>query len=361
MPIIVSQNGKNAKKLDKISFGLENKIQQYIYDNPESIPLYDIREDIQLLILAREFSTNSGPIDAVGIDQDGQIYLVETKLYKNPDKRTVIAQVIDYGASLWRTLNDFDAFILQLNSHVQKKFNMSTTDKIQEFFALDDEQMQSVLEQMKFNLDEGNFKFVVMMDSLEDRLKDLIVYMNQNSKFDIYGVEMEYYQHDTFEIMIPKIYGAQVKKDVKVSVNNSVRSVWNHQTFTDELKNKLSTDNFSKVIKLLTLCENSADSIKWGTGSKKGSFSPIINALHTSISPFTFYTDGSVQIKFSWLKSSTISEDIFNKIVEEFYQTMTTTSLNISKEDLLAKQIGISLDELLTNFETLYEAVKKSL
>ena len=214
MPIIVSKNGKNAVKLDKISFGLEDKLQEYIHDNPESIPLYDIKEDIKLLILAREFGTESGPIDAVGIDQDGQIYLVETKLYKNPDKRTVVAQVLDYGASLWKTLNDFDDFLIKLNAHVQKKFGMSTTEKIQEYFGIDDEQLQSVLEQMKLNLDEGNFKFVVMMDSIGKRLKDLIVYMNQNSKFDIYGVELEYYQHDNFEIMIPKIYGAQVKKDV---------------------------------------------------------------------------------------------------------------------------------------------------
>lgn len=214
MPIIVSQNGKNASKLDPISFGLEDKLQQYIYDNPESIPLYDIRDDIQLLILAREFSTNSGPIDAVGIDHEGQLYLVETKLYKNPDKRTVVAQVLDYGASLWRTLTDFDDFLLQLNNHVQKKFGISATEKIQEYFSLSDDELPSVLEQMKINLDEGNFKFVVLMDSIEDRLKDLIVYMNQNSKFDIYGVELEYYQHESFEILIPKLYGAQVKKDV---------------------------------------------------------------------------------------------------------------------------------------------------
>jgi len=214
MPIIVSQNGKNAQKVDSTQFGLEDKLQQYIYDNPESIPLYDIRDDIQLLILAREFSTNSGPIDAVGIDHEGQLYLVETKLYKNPDKRTVVAQVLDYGASLWRTLSDFDEFLLQLNNHVQKKFGVSATDKIQEYFTLSDSQLQSVLEQMKINLDEGNFKFVVLMDSIEDRLKDLIVYMNQNSKFDIYGVELEYYQHESFEILIPKLYGAQVKKDV---------------------------------------------------------------------------------------------------------------------------------------------------
>ena len=104
----------------------------------------------------------------------------------------------------------------------KKKFGMSTTEKIQEYFGIDDEQLQPVLQQMKLNLDEGNFKFVVMMDSIGKRLKDLIVYMNQNSKFDIYGVELEYYQHDTFEIMIPKIYGAQVKKDVATRKVSSV-------------------------------------------------------------------------------------------------------------------------------------------
>jgi len=262
MPIIVSHNGKNASKLDPISFGLEDKLQQYIYDNPESIPLYDIRDDIQLLILAREFGTNSGPIDAVGIDHEGQLYLVETKLYKNPDKRTVVAQVLDYGASLWRTLNDFDDFLLQLNAHVQKKFGISATEKIQEYFSLSDDELPSVLEQMKINLDEGNFKFVVLMDSIEDRLKDLIVYMNQNSKFDIYGVELEYYQHESFEILIPKLYGAQVKKDVNTKKADS--------TFigNDEFISAFSQIGLSKQIgeiidTLNQMQTNPAETVNW--------------------------------------------------------------------------------------------------
>lgn len=220
MPIIVSQNGKNATKLDKLSFGLEDRLQQYIYDNPESIPLYDIKDDIQLLILAREFGTNSGPIDAVGIDRDGELYLVETKLYKNPDKRTVVAQVLDYGASLWKSHSNFDDFLLQLNSHVQKQFGQSVTDKVKDYYGLDDEALQGVLERMRHNLNGGNFKFVVLMDNMHDQLKDLVLYMNQNSKFDIYGVELEYYQHDSFEIMIPKLFGAEVKKDVTARKSN---------------------------------------------------------------------------------------------------------------------------------------------
>ena len=220
MSIIISKNGLNAKKIDKISFGLEDNLQQYIYDNPDSIPLYDIKDDVKLLILARELGTNSGPIDAFAVDKDGEIYLIETKLYKNPDKRTVVAQVLDYGASLWKHFTDFDELLLKLNTHVQKKFEVSINDKLSQYFQLTDEDLEILLNKMRENLSHGNFKFVVLMDSIEDRLKDLIMYVNQNSAFDIYGVELEYYKHDSFEIIIPKIYGAQVKKEVKTKNTN---------------------------------------------------------------------------------------------------------------------------------------------
>lgn len=83
---------------------------------------------------------------------------------------------------------------------------------------------------MKNNLNEGNFKFVVLMDSMHDQLKDLILYMNQNSKFDIYGVELEYYQHESFEIMIPKLFGAEVKKDIG-SRKTSIETVITDEEF----------------------------------------------------------------------------------------------------------------------------------
>lgn len=214
MAIIVSKNGKNAVKIDKSNFALEDHLQQYIYDNPESIPLYDVKEDIRLLILAREFSTASGPIDALGIDKEGEIYLVETKLYKNPDKRTVVAQVLDYGASLWSKYRDFNDFITQINNHTQKDFHQDLNQRINDFFGISEEEIDSLLENIKQNLREGNFKFVVLMDHLHDQLKDLIIFLNNNSEFTVYAVELEYYKHKDFEILIPKLYGAEVKKDL---------------------------------------------------------------------------------------------------------------------------------------------------
>ena len=56
MSIIVSRNNKNAQRLDKQEFGLEQNIQQYIYDNPDIIPMYEVDSDIRLFVAAREFS-----------------------------------------------------------------------------------------------------------------------------------------------------------------------------------------------------------------------------------------------------------------------------------------------------------------
>ena len=66
MAIIISKGGMNAKKVEKSDIEKEGYLQKYIHDNPESVPLYESKEDIRLLILGIQFPTDSGPIDAMG-------------------------------------------------------------------------------------------------------------------------------------------------------------------------------------------------------------------------------------------------------------------------------------------------------
>ena len=57
----------------------------------------------------REVSVSSGSIDNLYITIDGQICVVETKLWRNPEAhRTVIAQIISYAKAL--TMMSFDEF-----------------------------------------------------------------------------------------------------------------------------------------------------------------------------------------------------------------------------------------------------------
>ena len=260
MTIIVSKDGKNAQKLEAKDFPNENYLQKYIIDNPDCIPLYDINENIKLLIIAREFSTTSGSIDALGIDQDGQIYIIETKLYKNPDKRKVIAQVLDYGASLWKNYSDFEEFFTTIDSFTETNFHISFDQRLKEFFGLDDESLDRMHENISSNLKDGNLKFVVLMDRLHRELKDLITFLNQNSKFDIYAVELEYYKHEDNEIMIPKLFGSEVKKTTTIKYDRAgPRTEDYHFERADEMtksfyeKLKASVLEFGEDVKIIPL------------------------------------------------------------------------------------------------------------
>ena len=83
MSIIISKEGQQATKLERDVIHREDYLQQYIDGNPDCIPLHDLKENIRLLIVARDFTTpRGGCIDLLGVDADGEIYIVETKLAK---------------------------------------------------------------------------------------------------------------------------------------------------------------------------------------------------------------------------------------------------------------------------------------
>ncbi len=351
MTIIVSKSGKNAQKLEQSNFDREDHLQQYIYENPGSIPLYDIKEDIQLLILIREYPTNSGPIDALGVDAEGNLYLVETKLYKNADKRTVVAQVLDYGASLWKNGSNLAQFISEIDHASKQFFKMPVEDKLKEFFGFEQEEVATFWDSVKNNLNEGNFKFVVLMDKLHQRLKDLIVFLNQNSQFDVYAVELEYYKHDNFEIIIPKIFGAEVKKDIAVKTSSTAKRSWDMESVIADAQSRLKKDQFDCFMKLKAFLQETADEISFGTGIKAGSIKP----RYFKICPRVFLTassDGSVALYFNYL-----NED--NQRLK-FYQALKAAGVTfidrINPSDFA--DLYPKVDEVASNCDRLIEGLK---
>lgn len=316
MTIIISKNGKNAQKIEKSAFEQEDYLQKYIYNNPESLPLYEIKEDIRLLIVSREFPTSSGPIDALGIDKDGEIYIIETKLYKNPDKRLVVAQVLDYAASLWHDYTDFNDFLRIIDDQISKKFDVSLNQKLKEFFGLVDEDVSLLMENAKRNLNDGNFRFVVLMDKLYSKLKDLIIFINQNSRFDIFAVELEYYKYQDYEIMIPKLFGSEVKKKSGVSTSAGTRKKWNEESFFEDVKNKLKASEVKSIKILYEFSKRKADQIGWGTGSTRGSFNPRFSKI-SSKSLYGVFSDGTLDIPFLWLDDNEITKKYRDKFKKE--------------------------------------------
>lgn len=270
MAIIISQKGGKAQKIDKTLFESEDYLQRFIDENPEAIPLYEIEEDIKLLVLSREFPTASGPIDALGVDREGEIYLVETKLYKNPDKRLVVAQVLDYGASLWASRQGFENFFEILERKAKEKHSQSINERLKEFFVLNDEEVELLIQNIKANLNKGNFRFVVLMDKLHSALKDLILFINQNSRFDLYAVELEYYEHENFEILIPKLFGAEVKKNSNIAAKPLIPSDDDFLKHFSEKKYKVNIREFLNFFNAIATGQKNVNNV-----STKRSFKSI--------------------------------------------------------------------------------------
>ncbi len=351
MSLIISKNGRNATKIDRTSFANEDELQGYIYENPDAVPLYEIKEDIRICILARELPTQSGPIDAVGVDADGDIYLIETKLYKNQDKRHVVAQVLDYGASLWRHFNDSTRFIALLEESAQKKFSIGLYEKLSDFFGIEEKEATVLIENIRDNLDGGKFKFVVLMDQLHDQLKDLILFLNQNSKFDVYAVELEYYKHQEFEIMIPKLFGAEVKKSLSVS-RSSGRGHWDEESFFEDAASKLAPEYMKALRDMYECTKKIADTVDWGSGVNNGSF----NAKFSNISPksvYSVYSDGRIYFGFNWLDGS----DAAIAVRDALYQELAKIpDLNLPK-DYMNSNPGVKIGQWSKRVEEIKRAI----
>jgi hypothetical protein len=215
MTLIIRKEGITIR-LEKRPFENEAALQKYIYECPEAIPLDEVSPGAKLFVLAREFRTSSGPIDVLGTDQNGHPYIIETKLYKNPDKRLVLAQILDYGAALRANPPSANLLLETLRDDAAKRHRSEPVERLTAFLDSHTTSTERHLAAIAEALAEGRFTAVVLMDHLSQRLRDLISFLNENSRFQLLAVELDYYNHDGSEIVSPRLYGAEVRRNAGV-------------------------------------------------------------------------------------------------------------------------------------------------
>lgn len=364
MSIIISKQGQPAQKLDRAEFEKEDYLQNYIHENPESIPVYEIEESKKLLVVAREFSTESGPIDALAIDKDGDIYVVETKLYSNSDKRTVVAQALDYGASLWKHLNDFAEFTRLIDSEIQAKFHLTLEEKVKQFFGIEQDEVRSMLDRMNSNLKDGNIKFVILMDSIDERLKDLIIYVNQNSRFDIYAVQLEYYKFQDYEIMIPKMFGVEVKKIIRSGASNRIS--WTRDDFFKDAREKTDDKTFKLLEEFFEFSLRITDRVSFGSGSS-GVASFKLNLEKGEVTPYRIDSKGVLIFGLNYMlyqKDKVPQEKVYRfiKELEEVKGIDVRDGVNFKRSELyldLKNTDSSEIQKVKVRVEAFIKEVKK--
>lgn len=202
----------NIQEVGESTYDKEDQMQEYIYENPQILPIQELTGNKKLLVLMRELSTQYWRLDGIWIDEAWNLYIIETKLLRNPDRRNIIAQLLDYGVALWTEYKDpqdlvavFEKKWIDMKSLVAKHFDTS------------DELTDMIIDAFKNNLKQWIYQFVAVTDAIEKRILEQIHFVNQSSQFNFFLVDLRYYRHNDVEFIIPKWYWGEIIKNTNVS------------------------------------------------------------------------------------------------------------------------------------------------
>lgn len=210
----IAIHGTDYRKLEKIDETSapyrESWLQETLHKNPCIYPLESpLDQDIKIISLGREISTSSGSIDLLLLTSEAQLIVVETKLWRNPEKsRTVLAQIIDYAKELnnWR-YEELNQAIISVQRHAKLSAIHSLEDILKREFGEDN--YIEFLDQLAMNLERGDFLLSIIGDRISPNLMLLSdsIQSSPGLNFTIALIEMKLYSYNNGIILIPDIVG----------------------------------------------------------------------------------------------------------------------------------------------------------
>jgi len=311
MRILIRDRGsKRWKFAETIKAKAESELQKLLVESPSLVAISEIREGVLPLVFAvSEFGLpGSGSTDILAFSSQGEIALVECKLASNPEiKRKVIGQILEYAAYLWQMSYE------QVDRRVQELKGKSLAELISESIAgeWDEESFRNGVKQ---SLENGSFILVIVVDEINEELRRIIRYVNECSKsaFSLHAFEMNRFQADKVEVLVPHLYGASVKPSA-----GKQRGQWTEEEFFKALEetNEISDVNIVKDIYKWSV--GNADRMWFGTGKETGSFTFHYLKEGKTISVFTIYTNGKLMLNYGWLFKPLRSETL-----EKFHELL---------------------------------------
>ncbi len=272
--MFLEQNGKLIR-LERTRVKSEKEdLQKFILKHPEIIPVDTLEKNENSFIeyIVPEFNN----IDVLAISNSGNIYIIETKRSSGDYKRAV-GQGLTYAAMLWNNygLSNEPAteFIEDFNKHVEEIFEKDDWRDLQ--LNKIEEVDEAFLKNLDEELKEGRFTVIIVVDEIDEVLKNTINFLNKQfgKNLDIYAMELEYYIHEGIRIVKPHIYGLEYRE----ASTSHKRKQWNEELFLKAIdENEELTEEQKEAIKeiyysLKQLAEEHSGEINWGTGETYGS------------------------------------------------------------------------------------------
>lgn len=204
-PILISSENIKTLEVDK-SFS-ESEIQNLIFNYPEVLPISKIDESFNPAIpICMELNTPVGPMDVFMISPDGEIILIETKLWRNPEaRRKVIAQILDYAKEL--TYWAYEDLQREVNRKLNTKGN-SLYNKVKEYNEDLVPPEADFIDSVSRNLSRGNFLLLIVGDGIREGTRGISEFLSSvgHLNFTLSLVELKvYHTNEDIQLVVPNI------------------------------------------------------------------------------------------------------------------------------------------------------------
>jgi hypothetical protein len=272
--------------LDDPSFR-EDRLQELIAKYPKVLPVEELEPAFAPLIcLGREIPCKSGAIDILFSSPTGQLSLVETKLWGNPEsRREVVGQIIEYAKDMshW-SFRDLDHAVQRAGIPVAVK-----GDGIMEIIKRSATDLAEISyhDTVVRNLQRANCLLIIAGNGIRENVSEIAEYLQStpNLHFSLVLVELALFRFDLKEawpvLVQPRIVGRTLQlvravvevrapQDFEVSVtlpekeSDGTRITLTEEVFIDQVKKAIDPTTVEAVRQLLAELVDLGLIKKWG-------------------------------------------------------------------------------------------------
>jgi len=183
----------------------ERWLQEALFAAPEALPVREIDPHIGPLIpVCMEIETGSGPADILYVTPTGQVVLVETKLWRNPEaRREVVGQILDYA----KHLTSWSYDVLEQKAAAAAKGGKNfLLQKLRERFPEADE--TAYVDGIGRSLKTGDFLLLIVGDGIRQGAESLIGFLERygHLRFNFGLIEVASFKLPAGEtLLVPRI------------------------------------------------------------------------------------------------------------------------------------------------------------
>ena len=179
----------------------EESLQYLIFSHPKSLPVSEIDPTYEEIVpICTEVKTQSGYIDALFVNPQGRIVLVEFKLWRNPEaRREVIGQILDYAKDLASWSYEDLQTIVSLKSgntgNVLFKMVQSTNPALNE---------KAFVDNVSRNLRRGEFLLLIVGDGIREGVENIVGFVQRHTglHFNLALIEAALYRDADDKLII---------------------------------------------------------------------------------------------------------------------------------------------------------------